>query len=398
MKNILILLLLIINIVGCNNKYEVVDASSNDAAMYTIDVPLDEIEKEDLLDNVNYIFLDEKFLIGSVSRILFFNNKILIHDKIGERIVAFDMAGGYLFHINNKGKGPLEYLKISDFTIDKLNNEIIIYDDRSHKIIRYSIDKDKYIKEIKVEFYPTAIAWNDNSIYFYNPYTFNYPRKKELHYSLIKTNEKGNIKKKYFTVDDKMGNFMSNSNPLGFSYGKYLTFHNRFENIIYSIENNTVFINCRIQFQNNEKYQEAILDAISKGTRNTDLFNICSTDLSNFCESNDLITFTYWRNNTRYSVVFSKKANKIIYHKSNPAIFSEYYFSKNIPLFVFPTNIYNNSFVSIIPASLFEVLRNDAKYNSLINRWMTESKVISKFKNLNINSNPVIAIYDINNE
>ncbi len=388
----LLFISIVILLPGCNNRH--IESRTSDSFLQIINVPLEEIINNDFVESASYVFLDSKFLIGSISRILFFKNNIYIHDEITDRIIAFSIDGKYLFQINQKGKGPGQYHKLCDFTIDESNNNIIILDEFSHKVLSYSIAERKFIKEHKINFYPTAFAWNSNSLYFFNPFTFNYPREDKYHYSLIKTSDEIKDEKKYFRIDEKMGKFMSNSNPKGFFYGKNLCMLNRFDNIIYSLKEDSIYARYKVLFAENNDYQDAVKEAIIKGTRNTDRYNKCATDICNFCENENLVTFNYLRDNRICSVIFSKEKNKIILHSTSLKLSSASLMKKNIPILMFPSYVTGDLFGSVIASGITEQLANNKFQESMLEN-MSDTNLIGKFKNFDLNSNPVLIFYKI---
>ncbi len=381
---------IVIFITGCNTRPA--ESGTSNSTLQIINVPLEEIIYNDFVESASYVFLDSKYLIGSISRILFFKNNIYIHDEITDRIIAFSIEGKYLLHIDQKGKGPGQYLKLSDFTIDESNNNIIILDENSHKVLSYSIAERKFIKEHKINFYPTAFAWNSGCLFFYNPFTINYPRNSEYRFSLIKTSDKMENEKKYFEIDEKIGKFMSDPNPKCFFYGKNLCMLNRFDNVIYTLTKDSVYARYKVIFAENGDYQDALKEAITKGTRNTDRYNKCATEIRDFCETENLVTFNYARNNQQFSVIYSKEKNKILLHQSGfkmtPSILE-----KNIPILLFPTNVDDDLFVSIIPFGLIEQLKSSPKLQKLMKENMTNADLFKKLKNFDLNSNPVLILY-----
>lgn len=379
-------------IVSCADRYNCIEKSNT--AIENISIGTNEIINKDLIKDAEFVFLDNSFLIGEIKRMILFDNKIFIQDKVTDRIIVYTLDGNYLFHIDSKGKGPSEYLKIDDFAIDKRYNCIIIYDSRSHQILAYSIEDRKFINTQKVNFYPTKLACVGDLLYFYNPYTFNYPEDKEFHYSLISTSKKIKINTKYFGVNNHIGNFMSNPNTQGFFYGEDITFLDRFDNIIYKINEDSVFASCKVNFFNNKDFEKALDDAIRKGTRNTELYHKCSTDIGNYCETNELIAFQYSRERLAYNVVYSKIEKQVIHHSPYARIYSDTLFKKNIPFYITPEMTYQNKFVSIIPSQLISLLINNPNYYNEMRDNMTDEFLISRFENIRIDDNPVLAFYD----
>lgn len=387
-------LLLIVSmaiLLGCNDPQA--ESEITDSGLYKINVPLEEFGNDNYVESVKYIFLDQEYLIGRIGRVLFFNNKIYIHDEMAGHLVVFSNEGKYLFHINNKGRGPMEYIKLTDFTIDGNKKVILIYDSYGHKILTFSIDKHKFVDEKKIDFHPIAFAWGADHLYFYNPYTINYPRNEKYHYSLIRTNPELKGEKRYFKVDEKMGSFLSNPNPKGFFYGNSLYFQNRFENVIYKLNKENVDAHCEILFAENSDYKHAVEDAISKGTRNTDRYHNCAAEIMKYCENKYFITFKYSRNKKIYYVIFSKDANKVIYHKSKLELSPISSMEKGIPFIVFPSYSNNDIFVSHIPNELMMYFRKDKIFIQSLEENIKDLQLIAKIRKYDANSNPVLAFY-----
>ena len=378
-------------LLGCNDHQT--ESEITNSGLYKINVPLEEFGNDNYVDSAKYVFLDQEYLIGKIGRVLFFNNKIYIHDEMAGHLVVFSDEGKYLFHINNKGKGSMEYIKLSDFTIDKKKNNLLIFDEKLHKIITFSISRNKFVDEKKIDFYPTAFAWETDYLYFFNPYTINYPRKENYHYSLIRTNSKLKDEERYFKVDEKMGSFLSNPNTKGFFYGDNLYFQNRFENVIYKLNKENVDAHCEILFAENSDYKQAVEDAISKGTRNTDRYHNCAAEIQDFCENKYFISFTYSRNKKRYYVVFSKDTNKVIYHKSKLELSPLLSMKNGIPIIKFPSYSNNNNFVSHIPNELMLYLVKDKIFIHSLEENIKDSQLIAEIKKYDANSNPVLAFY-----
>lgn len=383
-----ILILCFTVLIGCNQIIKQPNLATT--VSYEIEVPLEQFGDDDFIKSAEYIFLDEEYLIGKIGRILFFENIIYIHDEMTDRLIAYSRRGKYLFKIDEKGKGPMEYLKLTDFTIDKDKRLILIYDSYGHKLLKFSIDKHKFLEEQPVGFHPTAFAWNENSLLFYNPYTINYPRENKYHYSLITMSDELKNEKRYFKVNKKLGSFMSNPNRKGFFYGKGLYFLNRFENVIYSLAKDSIYPHCQINFHNNGDFDSALDDAISKGTRNTERYNRCASEIQNYCENENVITFNYKRDSKLYSVIYSKQKNEIVYHRFSHIITSPSLFRVNIPVFIFPSYVSKNYLISELPFEILNILLNNQKFTESFEENITDKVLIKKFKDYNENSNPVL--------
>jgi hypothetical protein len=98
--------------------------------------------------------------IKNRSRTIFTDSLILIKNESDQSIVIFNNKGKYLKTISKKGRGPEEYLYISDFTFDPKTRVISIYDTDKEK--RYSFD-GKFISESKLGFRINKVTRLDGS-------------------------------------------------------------------------------------------------------------------------------------------------------------------------------------------------------------------------------------------
>lgn len=110
-------------------------------------VEIDLIEYANLITERKYIYLDSDSLIGSIDRLLVFKDKIYILDfTVKEKIFIFKLSGELIKIINNQGRGPEEYIGLSDISIDSINNELIVNDRLRTGVLHYTLDGE-YIKK-----------------------------------------------------------------------------------------------------------------------------------------------------------------------------------------------------------------------------------------------------------
>lgn len=95
---------------------------------------------ENLIDSVKCIQLETNMecLLANIYKILANNGRFYIIDDRGEAIFIFRNNGEFLFKISNKGRGPKEYLKITDISFDPLTQKLIASDCFSKKIFVYN--------------------------------------------------------------------------------------------------------------------------------------------------------------------------------------------------------------------------------------------------------------------
>ena len=83
-----------------------------------------------LISNIEYIPLEtnEECLIGNISRLIYRNERFYLFDLfITNSIYVFNRKGKFIYKIDKVGKGPGEYVSISDFDVDD-NDNIYVFD------------------------------------------------------------------------------------------------------------------------------------------------------------------------------------------------------------------------------------------------------------------------------
>lgn len=163
------------------------------------------IQLSSFVDSISYVKLESKNenLIGEISDIEFINNRFYILDKIQSSIFVFDLLGNFMSKIDNRGQGPKEYLYLTAFDVNSLDNSIHIYDGMKKKMIIYS-EKGVFLRSFSVDdFVYDFSVFSKGTYVFYAP-LFNM----------------GNYRRGLWRVDDK-GNFLQQLTSINrkFKYG-----------------------------------------------------------------------------------------------------------------------------------------------------------------------------------
>jgi hypothetical protein len=125
-----------------------------------------------LSDSFDYRFIrletTDDCLIGNISRIEIFDNKIFILDfSYAKLIYAFDMNGKFIAKIGSKGPGPGEYNHPCNFTIDRENKRIIVYDMNLNKFLYYDF-YGKHLYNMPGSFYHNDFLLSGDRFYFFD--------------------------------------------------------------------------------------------------------------------------------------------------------------------------------------------------------------------------------------
>ena len=105
-----------------------------------------------LADNVEYIPLEtsNNILVGEIKKLIFHNDRFYILDTSeAQSVFIFGSDGKYINAISSLGRGPNEYLTLTNMTLDKFNNKLILLDDRLHDLLYYDLDGN-FLKKEKI--------------------------------------------------------------------------------------------------------------------------------------------------------------------------------------------------------------------------------------------------------
>ena len=108
-------------------------------------------------------------LIAKIDKLEMTNDRLYLLDEQQDMIFIFDRKGKYITKIADIGKGPAEYIEISDFHID----DDVLYlctGGNGGKIMCYNLD-GKYQKSFRTEYSCNRITTDSNYIYVFGNYS-----------------------------------------------------------------------------------------------------------------------------------------------------------------------------------------------------------------------------------
>ncbi len=232
-------------LVSCNNesngKYSVIE-DNNCRRIKISEHDISVVKYSDVLKIKSFCPLSNKIPLGNVQRAFIKDDKLYISDS-QPKIVCFNINDGAIeFVISRVGKGPGEFIDITDFLVNEEKNILTVFCQRLKKLINFSLINGNYINEYSIDFIPMKIANIGKSNIFYNPFKLVLSNK--YNYTLLFSGtEKPSITSRAFVHDPILSSYMYDYGyEFPFFYNSNgLFFIKRFEITVYSINNKGVF-------------------------------------------------------------------------------------------------------------------------------------------------------------
>lgn len=117
----------------------------------------------DYLTDIRFIPLqtNDSCLLSSTLNLKVNDNRIYISNK--QAIVYFDDTGKFISKIKHQGRGPFEYVSLTDFVVLK-DNKIAVLDNAKKRLIIYDLTKRNSLKTIDLGCFSRACEMVNDSI------------------------------------------------------------------------------------------------------------------------------------------------------------------------------------------------------------------------------------------
>ena len=121
----------------------------------------------ELLDEYRYIIPEStgESIFAFIYKAYIYNGSIYLFDKkFQDKILVFDINNGkFLMGIGLQGRGPNEYIRLGNFTIDKSNGNILILDEMNNKVLIYDAGSGNYKSSFNLDFVARNIEYVDEN-------------------------------------------------------------------------------------------------------------------------------------------------------------------------------------------------------------------------------------------
>lgn len=110
------------------------------------------LKRSDFLEITDVIHLEtrDSCLIGYIPQMLKRPSGFYIW-TVGQ-VLKFDLEGRFLYRIDQKGRGPKEYLSISALSVDGKERFLYLFDDQLQKVICYDAHSGEYVRHIPLAY------------------------------------------------------------------------------------------------------------------------------------------------------------------------------------------------------------------------------------------------------
>lgn len=316
MKQILMLTFLCAFIFGCQTKINSEsDLVSDSNLPITIKIPPINAKQpllySDIFESIKFIPLEtgEECLVGRIADIKCHDNKFFIRDYDDSKaILEFDEKGMFITKIGGIGNGPGEYAAVGDMAIDPWQNQIII-SNPARKSLQYYDFEGKYIRDVKVDLYFRSFALCDQDSYYVNVDDRKNGRiEADEAGKLLLIDNKGQV---LFSAFNKNIEFTFSHLSDPYFANKSVLYHPAFSSFIYEIQDQTVGEKYTFDFGKHaipDNYLSSMPEReLDRALRKTEYARI-----SEMCEMENHLFFTFIFKGMVYQCIYSKKSQKII--------------------------------------------------------------------------------------
>ena len=309
---------------GCRNSEKKSDEDTN-GLLKTIIIPKPlGIKDVDIIENLEFITLEatDKSLFGVVSKMRIYQDRIYILDAIyAAALFIYTMDGKHLATIgDNKGGGPFDFVKLFNFEIDYVNNQLLVMDSWGQKFMIYDLDGN-FIKRVDSNLHVTDAVLLPNGYIVHAKSSDEHILPGQSNSKIFITDDNQNIIKEGFEYDDNKNINIHSYGIIRSSLDGDIVFAPRLRDTIYSITFDSITPKYAIDYGVNKKVSQSVLNNIQRDSENpTKAWKefarhvndgyLCF--LGNNVESDDYLYLYLGHHNNIVSVFYNKKTNRSI--------------------------------------------------------------------------------------
>ena len=371
---------------------EVIDFTNYNIKELSVNAAIKGDGKVFLLDSIKnhkIICLEtsEESMLSDIDKVRLFNDKIVVLDRGMESILIFDFNGKLTGKINNRGRGPNEYLEILDFSLREDDELIFVLVSRNGYnlgVFHYSSD-GKLMDDFSIPFYANSVAYFKDKLFFYSDYF----SRNENDYNVNITNVNGELISSQFRY--KIRDYEEGSIGIENVFSKMndkLLYYPNFSDVVYSFDESGFVPFIRINRGSGSlndlvKYYRDI--PVMKFMEEYDLHQ--PTDLVLF---GDYLFFSFSNEEDYdYNYLFDWKENKLFH-------FGPAYSNLEEAEVLVPHTANSNWLVSVLAPDEFHDLFERISDKEVIKRLLSDNPFFAEVHSkTEMDSNPCILLYEL---
>lgn len=300
---------------GCRNvKKQMVEKNSGVKTIIVPDVV--DAGNADIICDLNYIILEakEKSYFGYVSKLRVYRDRIYILDtRYAKTLIIYTIEGKHITTVGDKkGRGPLEFVSVTNFEIDYANNQLMVMDNSGRKFMIYDLDGN-FVKQINSNITVFDAVLLPNGYILHAKPTWEYKIPGQSNYQIIIADENKQIVNEGFEYDDNENLNIHIYNVISAQLDGGFNFAPKFRDTIYNVSFESIIPKYAIDYGNNKKMSKNMIDGLSSIPDLNKLINDGNTCfMGNHVESKDFLYLSlgYERNPTH--VFYNKQTNNTI--------------------------------------------------------------------------------------
>lgn len=386
------LILLLLGVLGCSTEKGSEVESNHDLDIINIDPSsAKSVKLSDLYAQVDLIKLETnpKGLLGEITKLI--ATESFLYFVSNNALYVFDRRGDFKFNIKRPGKGPGEYLAISDAIVDEDSGCIIFYDSQSKKILTYSSRGD-FIEDWDTGLHGFAFTKMDDASYaLYTGSLASYRLN-------ITSKLNGKIGEQFFKVKENESQFLHLGDLTNFSeHNGNVSFLYSFNDTIYTLQNDKVSPRMFVDF-GEKKLPASFLENTYNDVR--DFLETCKETnyafrIIGFYESDGHIVFSFMYQKEIVHAYYEKGAKAMVVNEfKNDLLFD----GLSVPASFdnLPKATFENEFYTIVNSYEFvsniEAIKTEMSAEEWEDFTLKHPDVISLYQASRIDDNPIIMV------
>ena len=263
---------------GCKDaKKQMVERNGN---LSTIVIPrVIDAEDVNIFKNLEYTILEakENSFLGYVSKLRVHQDKIYVLDaRHAKSLFIYTTDGKHIATIGDKkGRGPLEFISVTNFEIDYANNQLFVIDNHGSKSMIYDLEGN-FIKRVDSNI-PIC-----NAVLLPNGYVLHAKSSCEIldqrNFQILIADENKQIVRESFEYIDNKNLCIQIYNGISAQSDGGFNFAPAFRDTIYNISFESIMPKYAIDYGNNKKISKSKIDDLGSYP---ELFKIIAD--GNFC-------------------------------------------------------------------------------------------------------------------